>query len=304
MKKRKKILLIIIGILIGIVIIDSGQALIFNNKPLLKLVENIDGFLYQKNKGILVDNYVCADGTKKSVFKFQDYTCSAEKIKYAKPSEESNIEIKDKGIILKIKEKILNDSRATIILENNSNYTLSYGESLFVEKEVDGKWYSLEIINDRVFNVPLYHLEPNETKEKEIYLDYGYGELAPGKYRVIKDVSLEHDNGNREEFYVAGEFIISDIPYIEITSLKLGDKNKTVKVVDEIKNILNILDNLEYKHETCDGLATYNISYNNLTYGLEIYDKEYHIRAGEKGEAVLSEEDKNYFKFLLEHYFE
>lgn len=305
MKRSKKILLIIIGVFISVVIIDSGQALIFNNKPLLKLVENFNGGdLYQKNKGILVDNYVCTNGTKKSVFKFQDYTCPKEKIKYAKSGEVSNTEIKDNGIILRIKEKTLNDSYATIILENNSNYTLGYGQDYFVEKEVDGKWYSLEIVNDRVFNMPLYHLEPNDTKEKEIGLSYGYGELTPGKYRVVKSVTLEYDNDNREEFFVAGEFIISDIPYIEITSLKLGDKNKTVKVVDEIKNILNVIDNLEYKQETCDGLASYNITYNNLTYGLEIYDKEYHIRAGEKGEAVLSLEDKNYFKFLIEKYFE
>lgn len=305
MKKSKKILLIIIGVFISVVIIDSGQTLIFNNKPLLKLVENFNGGdLYQKNKGILVDNYVCTNGTKKSVFKFQDYTCSIEKIRYAKLGEVSNTEIKDNGIILRIMEKTLNDSYATIILENNSNYTLGYEQDYFVEKEIDGKWYSLEIVNDRVFNMPLYHLEPNESKEKEIGLSYGYGELTPGKYRVVKSVTLEYDNDNREEFFVAGEFIISDIPYIEITSLKLGDKSKTVKVVDEIKNILNIIDNLEYKQETCDGLASYNITYNNLTYGLEIYDKEYHIRAGEKGEAVLSLEDKNYFKFLIEKYFE
>lgn len=210
MKKSKKTLLIIMGIFISFVIIDSGQALIFNNKPVLKLVENINGgYLYQKNKGILVDNYVCTNGTKKSVFKLQGYNCPSKKQEYAKSGEESNIEIKNNGVVLRIKEKALNDSWATIILENNSNYTLGYGKDYFVEKEIDGKWYSLEIVGDRVFNMPLYHLKPKEIKEKEIGLSYGYGELAPGKYRVVKSVSLEYDNYNKEDFYIAAEFVIN-----------------------------------------------------------------------------------------------
>lgn len=212
MKKSKKILLIIMGIFICIVIVDSGQAFIFNNKPFLKLVENIDGeYLYQKNKGILVNNYVCTNGTKKTIFKFQSYTCPIKKLEYVRSGEESKVEIKNNEVKLKIKENTLNDSWVTVIIENDSKYMVGYGQSYFVEKEIDGRWYSLENVSDRVFNLPLYHLEPNESKEKEIDLSYGYGELTPGKYRIVKDVSFEYDNDNREEFYIATEFIINDI---------------------------------------------------------------------------------------------
>ena len=74
MNKSVKIVLIILGILIGIVLVDTCQAKIFDNKPVLKIVEDYNGGnLYQKHKGILIDTYVYTNGTKETVFKWEKY---------------------------------------------------------------------------------------------------------------------------------------------------------------------------------------------------------------------------------------
>lgn len=73
MKKNVKIILIILGILIGIVLIDTIQAKAFNNKPVLKIVENYNGgTLYQQYKSIFVDTYVFTNGKKITFFKWED----------------------------------------------------------------------------------------------------------------------------------------------------------------------------------------------------------------------------------------
>lgn len=73
MKKNVKIILIVLGILIGVVLIDTIQAKAFNNKPVLKIVENYNGgTLYQKHKGIFVDTYVFTNETKTTIFKWED----------------------------------------------------------------------------------------------------------------------------------------------------------------------------------------------------------------------------------------
>ena len=67
---------------------------------------------------------------------------------------------------------------------------------------------------------------------------------------------------------------------------------------EEIYIIFSIIDNLNFSKETCDGLPSYFIKYNSeekekfVTYGIELFDKEYHITSNEKGEAILSSEQK------------
>ena len=71
-EKIVKTITIILGILIFILLIDTLQAKVFDNKPLLKIFEDYNGGnLYQKHKGILVDTYVFTDGNQETVFKWE-----------------------------------------------------------------------------------------------------------------------------------------------------------------------------------------------------------------------------------------
>lgn len=76
MKKSVKIFLIILGILLVLLLIDTVQAKLFNNTPFFWFVEYYNGgYLYQKDKGILVNTYTCTNGRKQTVFKWEKYNC-------------------------------------------------------------------------------------------------------------------------------------------------------------------------------------------------------------------------------------
>ena len=73
MKKSIKIILIILAIIICIILIDTAQAKLLNNRPILKITEDLDGTVEQKDKGILVYTYVFKDETQKTVFRWEKY---------------------------------------------------------------------------------------------------------------------------------------------------------------------------------------------------------------------------------------
>lgn len=75
MKSKVKIILIAICILIGIILLDTIQAVIFNNNPILKIREDYNGgSLYYIDKGILVKAYQYTDGKKDVVFRWEKYS--------------------------------------------------------------------------------------------------------------------------------------------------------------------------------------------------------------------------------------
>ena len=126
-----------------------------------------------------------------------------------KIGKESNINITDKNITLKIKEGTLTNTGAVIVLDNNSDITISFGEDYWLEIEQNGKWYSLKTINDFVVNTPLYHLKPSESKEKSVDWGFAFGKFPRGKYRITKGITLEFENDKKEDNFVVGEFAIN-----------------------------------------------------------------------------------------------
>jgi len=76
MKKGKTIIIIIL-VIIGVLIIDTAQALIFDNSPLFKIRDYYNGgTLYYKDKGILTDTYCGINGQKDTVIKGFSYSLS------------------------------------------------------------------------------------------------------------------------------------------------------------------------------------------------------------------------------------
>ena len=126
-----------------------------------------------------------------------------------KIGKESDINITNRDINLKIKEGTLNNTGATLIIENNSDITISFGKDYGLQIEQNGKWHYLEIINQVAIEVPLYHLKANEIKEMSISWGYAFGKLPKGKYRITKGITLEFENDKKEDTYVVGEFTIN-----------------------------------------------------------------------------------------------
>lgn len=71
MKKGFKVVFIVIAFIIGIVLFDSLQALIFDNNPIIGIETKC-----MKRVGILVETYHCGKGKHDTVIKGFSYSCS------------------------------------------------------------------------------------------------------------------------------------------------------------------------------------------------------------------------------------
>ena len=80
--------------------------------------------------------------------------------------KESNIEIVEKGVSLTVKENTLTETGATLILKNDSEVDVQYGNPYEIEIKKDGEWHKINVQLD--FTLPAFSLKSKETKELEI----------------------------------------------------------------------------------------------------------------------------------------
>ena len=118
----------------------------------------------------------------------------------------SDIKTTENDVSLSIKENTLTTSSATLILKNNSNTEIKYGNSYEIEIKHNKKWYKLD--GEMYFTLPLFFLEPKKTVELEVNWEDGYKKLKKGTYRIIKEIKIEKENNTFDSFYVAAEFTI------------------------------------------------------------------------------------------------
>ena len=118
--------------------------------------------------------------------------------------------------------------------------------------------------------------------------------ISPTPLREVTKVQLLDDRSEKNE-------INNKVTTIDIETTGLSSVTPIKKYTlnqEEIYIIFSIIDTLNFSKETCDGLPSYFIKYNSeekekfVTYGIELFDKEYHITSNEKGEAILSSEQK------------
>ncbi len=80
MNKTIKRILSIILIIITFLIIDTIQAKIFNNSPIVKITEKYSGnIILRTDKGIIVETAYCANGEVHTYFKWNQYICPIKK---------------------------------------------------------------------------------------------------------------------------------------------------------------------------------------------------------------------------------
>lgn len=118
----------------------------------------------------------------------------------------SDVKISQGDVSMSIKEGTLKNTGATLILTNNSDKEFQYGNPYKIEIKQNGEWYKINVeIN---FTLPAFSLKSKESKEIELNWENGYGKLASGTYRIIKEINYEKEEGNFETFNVAVEFTI------------------------------------------------------------------------------------------------
>ncbi len=99
MPKWIKIFLIIFIVLLIILLIDTLQAKVFDNRPLLKITENYNGSnVLKKDKGLFVYTYIFTNSEKVTVYRWEKYS-PPEEVKYTNEKEKNmnNINISING---------------------------------------------------------------------------------------------------------------------------------------------------------------------------------------------------------------
>ncbi|OLS03218.1 immunoglobulin-like domain-containing protein [Tissierella creatinophila] len=108
------------------------------------------------------------------------------------------------------KEHSVNPKGLTLLFLSKSYNEVIYGESFILEKKIDGIWYEYPIVIDGEYGFKDigYELPPGEEREFKVDWQWLYGELEPGEYRIIKDISNLEDSGDYKTYYLAAEFEI------------------------------------------------------------------------------------------------
>ena len=113
-----------------------------------------------------------------------------------------------------LKEGTLTKTGATFILENNSDYTINYGEDFWIEK-YDSDIHDFQVLKydedkNCAFNMIGYILVKNKPMEITQNWSCFYNKLDKGMYRIIKKISFESDNpvSEEDEYYIYSEFEI------------------------------------------------------------------------------------------------
>ena len=74
--KKKKIVIISLCSIIGLIFLDFIIAILFNNSPIIKIRDYYDGGVtVYKDKGIFTNTYKCSNGKTKTVLKTTKYVC-------------------------------------------------------------------------------------------------------------------------------------------------------------------------------------------------------------------------------------
>lgn len=114
---------------------------------------------------------------------------------------------------IEIKEGTLTKNSATVIISENDDYDIIYGESFWIEKYnyKTSSYEKLTMSGDNCgFNMPAYGVSPD--KPLELYQDWScmYGSLSKGIYRLVKDVDFTSDIpiDDNDRFFVWVEFEI------------------------------------------------------------------------------------------------
>lgn len=118
----------------------------------------------------------------------------------------SDIKISQNDVIMTIKEGTLTNKSATLVLTNNSDKNFQYGNTYEIEIKKDGEWHKINV--ELNFDIPAFPLSSKESEEIELNWENGYGKLAKGTYRIIKDIDYKYEEGKYKSFNIAVEFTI------------------------------------------------------------------------------------------------
>ena len=220
----KKILKVVVGILgiivvLGIVFFMVDYNRVKNQEKPIFCIQNPDGGIMDGGTieyfGLgykVIDFHTIAgfDDIKIGTW-FMDYNDFEEEIKaYEKKFEESlstneenNSDLEN--VIMKVDSTTIKPTSVSIIIINNNDNEIGYGEEYKIQKNINGEWKYLDYLPNTAWNDVAYIIKANSQTTKKLNLENTYGELGKGTYRIIKTMFSE--NGKKADIY-SNEFEI------------------------------------------------------------------------------------------------
>ena len=136
---------------------------------------------------------------------FMDYNDFEEEIKAYEKKFEENLSTNEENnsdlenVIMKVDSTTIKTTSISIIIINNNDNEIGYGEEYKIQKNINGEWEYLDYLPNTVWNDIAYIIKANSQTTKKLNLENTYGELENGTYRVIKTVFFE--NGKKTDIY-------------------------------------------------------------------------------------------------------
>lgn len=91
------------------------------------------------------------------------------------------------------------------ILTNNTSEDIGWGDGYGLQVKRGGEWKNVMQVREVGFTLEMRQLPANSSETGNLILQYIYGKLPIGKYRIVKDVS-SYDNPWGSRYNIAGEF--------------------------------------------------------------------------------------------------
>lgn len=114
------------------------------------------------------------------------------------------------GLDTSAKENSITPTSIVVLFDNQTNHTLLIGEAFTLEMKKANNWYQVPVVieeeygfNDIGYDVPI-----NQVTAWTMDWEWLYGELDPGKYRIVQEVLDVNEPGDFEKYWIATEFVI------------------------------------------------------------------------------------------------
>ncbi|WP_160289533.1 immunoglobulin-like domain-containing protein [Jeotgalibacillus alimentarius] len=113
---------------------------------------------------------------------------------------------------MSVVEESISKTGVTVVIENDSEKEMEYGESYALEKKINGRWYKVPIIlkGNHGFEAIAYTVPPSSAVEWKTSWNGLYGTLKNGEYRIVKDVMDFREAGDYDKYNLAAEFEINE----------------------------------------------------------------------------------------------
>lgn len=232
MKKSLKITLIVIGVMMGIILLDTAQAIIFNNSPIIKVTKTYSS-VQRKDIGIFVETYIFDGITKRTYFKWEAHTLpikeNTENLKntYDKVSDYFGNEKADRSNLGAYSLDEENNVVEVSLIDNSKEKQ----EEFIKQTGVDSKYIKFE------------QGGPYTTSSFDFYIS------KPQAYNDIR--FNDYYTANNRTIYLAGnigEFYVIDSGSKMTLKYYISNANQTFD-----RSIETIVDKLELKDTLKDG---------------------------------------------------